>query len=267
LASLYFVTVGVLYLWGYWPTFNINILEYLDLSDIIKVTAYPVAITVVLLAISSVGGGGLGQWQTSKLDARFDNAHAHAVRTGSDTELKRFKRFGKRYVRILISIYIAIALLGLYLLVIDSVYAWSILPPVIALFIMKQMPENGFLHDRIDNELLRYVLRFAFVAIPVFSFGQGKMASKNIVDGTAYSFVASDSPSNSAKKPEERLRYIGHAGEHIFFYDPLAEGTVIAKIDDDKPLTIKRTAKRLSLSDIENMINRLKSLAHFSENR
>lgn len=34
---------STLYLWGYWGSFDINILEFLGLSDILRVAAYPLA--------------------------------------------------------------------------------------------------------------------------------------------------------------------------------------------------------------------------------
>ena len=45
-GSLYFVSVGALYLWGYWSAFNINILAYLSLADVLKLTAYPIALAL-----------------------------------------------------------------------------------------------------------------------------------------------------------------------------------------------------------------------------
>ncbi len=54
-SSLYFVTVGVLYLWGYWTTFEVNILEYLSLADIVKSTAYPIASTFIFFVIGVIG--------------------------------------------------------------------------------------------------------------------------------------------------------------------------------------------------------------------
>jgi hypothetical protein len=267
LASLYFITVGVLYLWGYWQTFGINILEYLDLADIIKVTAYPVAVVVIITAASSFGGGQLGSWQSSKLDARLNSAHAHAVLTGSPTELDRFRKFLNRYIKFIISCYIAAVLFSLYLLAINSVYAWSILPTLVALPIAKQLAKNGFLQDRIENDMIRFLLRFAFAAIPLFSYASGKIASENIVQGIAYRFVVSEFPGDSSNKAEHRLRYVGHASDYTFFYDPIREATVIAKIEDDKPLALKKIARRIELLDADNIMDTLRSFGRFLQNQ
>jgi len=42
-STAYVVVVAVLYLWGYWSPFNINVLEYLSLADVVKAAAYPLA--------------------------------------------------------------------------------------------------------------------------------------------------------------------------------------------------------------------------------
>ncbi len=53
-ATLYFITVGVLYLWGYWSTFGINILQYMTLGDALKMAAYPIASGFISVAVGVV---------------------------------------------------------------------------------------------------------------------------------------------------------------------------------------------------------------------
>jgi hypothetical protein len=57
-SSVYAVTVGVLYLWGYWSTFGVNILEYLSLADIVKTAAYPVASVFAIMGLGRVNTTG-----------------------------------------------------------------------------------------------------------------------------------------------------------------------------------------------------------------
>ena len=49
LAAPYFITVGLLYLWAYWSSFGINILEYAALSDVAKVAIIPVGSAFVFV--------------------------------------------------------------------------------------------------------------------------------------------------------------------------------------------------------------------------
>lgn len=56
LVSGYSVLVCTLYLWGYWSTFNINILQYADVSSILKLAAFPLIVGLSGLMLGSVFG-------------------------------------------------------------------------------------------------------------------------------------------------------------------------------------------------------------------
>lgn len=49
----YAFTVSTLYLFGYWGQFNINIFEYISLSDVIKITAYQLSIYILPFVLVS----------------------------------------------------------------------------------------------------------------------------------------------------------------------------------------------------------------------
>ncbi|RYF30216.1 MAG: hypothetical protein EOO23_05620, partial [Comamonadaceae bacterium] len=55
-SGVYGFAVAILYLWGYWSPFDVNILEYVSLSDIVKTAAYPIVSVFVFLAIGAVAG-------------------------------------------------------------------------------------------------------------------------------------------------------------------------------------------------------------------
>lgn len=54
LAVPYAIGVSVLYLFGYWGTFQINPLEYAGVGDLVKLAAYPLATVLVLSFFMSV---------------------------------------------------------------------------------------------------------------------------------------------------------------------------------------------------------------------
>ncbi len=60
LGSFYLISVGVLYLWGYWPAFGINILGYMSLTDVLKLTAYPLVSSFIFVATGVVVGELVG---------------------------------------------------------------------------------------------------------------------------------------------------------------------------------------------------------------
>ncbi|MFC1562333.1 hypothetical protein ACFL4Q_04985 [candidate division KSB1 bacterium] len=56
LAAPYFIAVGLLYLWAYWSSFGINILEYAALSDVVKVAIIPVGSAFFFILIGFILG-------------------------------------------------------------------------------------------------------------------------------------------------------------------------------------------------------------------
>jgi hypothetical protein len=51
IAPFYALGVSVLYLWGCWPTFGLNSLEFLGVSDIVRTVAYPIASAFIFFTL------------------------------------------------------------------------------------------------------------------------------------------------------------------------------------------------------------------------
>ncbi len=56
ILSAYFIAVGALYLWGFWGSFGVNVMEYLGLTDVVKVAAWPVGSAFIFLLLGIVAG-------------------------------------------------------------------------------------------------------------------------------------------------------------------------------------------------------------------
>ena len=54
LIAPYGISVSTLYLLGYWGTFEINIFEYADISDILKISVYQLVILGFSLSLSII---------------------------------------------------------------------------------------------------------------------------------------------------------------------------------------------------------------------
>lgn len=51
--TAYLLTCGSLYLWGFWLHFDLNILQFVDVSDIVKATILPMITSLCIMAIQS----------------------------------------------------------------------------------------------------------------------------------------------------------------------------------------------------------------------
>jgi hypothetical protein len=222
--TLYFVAVGVLYLWGYWSTFNVNILEYLSLTDVIRLTAYPVASAFVFMAIGAVVAEVLVGQPT--LPAGI----GRNTRTG---------KFLRKIVPFLVFAYLA-ATVALTLSNIPN--KWSPLSVLFAVPVYVFAKKRDFLIDLVPHDSARSIVIYLLATLPTFAYGQGQLHAAVIVGGQKFEYVLSpiDQVSVAADaSPIQRVRYLGHAGDLFFFLNPMHSILVITKFQDDKPLLLK----------------------------
>ncbi|MDY1039156.1 hypothetical protein [Lelliottia sp. CFBP8978] len=50
----YLLACGTLYLWGFWLNFDLNILQFVDIADIVKATILPMITSLCLMAVNGV---------------------------------------------------------------------------------------------------------------------------------------------------------------------------------------------------------------------
>lgn len=223
LSSLYFVTVGTLYLWGYWNTFNVNILEYLSLADILKSTAYPIASAFMFFLIGMLIG-------SQPPRRRLQHGDGQNTRIGK--LLKRLRPY-------LIAVYFA----GLYILLFhfNSPQKWNYLPILIALPLSLFVNNNGLFESQIPPGNYRITIIMLIVALPTFSYGYGVLNSAKIVDGKEYKYVVSQvdgvNMSDDAD-PSQRLRFLGQAGDFLFLLHPVKNTLVVMKYEQAKVLQL-----------------------------
>ena len=56
-AKPYAFIIALFYLYAFWNSFDINFLEYIAISDFLKLAFYPLVGTIIALAITNVGTG------------------------------------------------------------------------------------------------------------------------------------------------------------------------------------------------------------------
>ena len=58
-ATPYAAIASLLYLFGYWSTFELNILEYVSMSDILRLSIYPMATSLIVAIIGFTVGASI----------------------------------------------------------------------------------------------------------------------------------------------------------------------------------------------------------------
>ena len=218
------MSVGVLYLWGYWSTFNVNILEYLSLVDVIRLTAYPIASAFAFMAIGAVFG------------EIFFGPGALLPGGGRNTKTVKFLR---KIAPLLIILYVSVTVI---FVLFDIPNKWLVLPVLLAPPLALFAKRRDFLVGIIPYDSLRTIVIYLLAVLPTFAYGQGRLRAADIVDGRKFDYVLStiDEVSIAADaSPVQKVRYLGHAGDFLFYLNPVTTVLVITKFQEDKSLLLK----------------------------
>lgn len=225
LWSLYVLTVGSVYLWGYWSPFNINILEYMSVGDVVKATALPIASTFVFLALGVVLGEATG------------SRNYFPVGEGRDFPLGVFLR---KYAKVFHVLYILATLAVLFF---GPKQKWLILPLLFAMPIALYLDSQAFLSPVIPSERSRSLAIFLLAMLPFFAFGLGDRNASEILGGNKFQYALSPVEgvvASAESEPTKRPRFIGHAGDFLFFWEPENSLLIISKFEDGKSLVLGR---------------------------
>jgi hypothetical protein len=222
-TSAYVFVVAVLYLWGYWSPFNVNVLEYLSLADVVKAAAYPLASVFVFAAVGALIG-----------EAMFPEGFLPSG-GGANTTVGIWLR---KAAPIIVTAYVIAT--SLYL-IFGSVEKWRFLPILIAIPVCFALKEAGILEPLLKSDRARTVVLFLLAALPPFAYGEGTLKAHRLLTGTDYSYVASDiagHPFDSSSKVETRLRYVGKAGDQYFLYAPEKRSILVIPMSEAKVLEV-----------------------------
>jgi hypothetical protein len=225
--SLYFATAGVLYLWGYWSPFGVNILEYASLTDIVKSTIYPIASAFIFLALGVMMG------QLVRVGPALPPGE------GRNTPPARFLI---RHKRFLIILYIAGTLT---LLIYGPVEKWQgALPVLLGAPIALYASVRNVLARQIPAGGPRTVCLFLLAVLPFIAFGNGQLRAAAVLEGKAFDYVIDNVTVTPDAQPLQSTRFVGHAGDFFFFLEPKKSVLSISKFETVKTLRLGRFERK-----------------------
>ena len=220
LSAPYFVAVGLLYLWAYWSSFGINILEYAALSDIAKVAIIPMGSAFVFVLLGFI----IAEFNyVNKL--HFPPGGGKNTRTG---------RFLNKFKHLFIFPY---WLFLFYLLFASVPNKWTILPVWGMMAPYWILKKTGFLAE-IENDSARSLIIMTLAILPIFSFCQGKINADKVLNNTEYFYVQGD-------LPDEHMKYVGYINQVTFLISKDNQHIRIARLDKDRLDLLKYKEKRV----------------------
>lgn len=226
LSVPYGASISILYLYGYWHSFNINIFEFVDFSKVFQFALFPLIGSFMLILIT------FALTETIKTDLLPPGG-------GADT---RIGRFGRKYWRYLIALQISIifivALFG------TSVNKWLAVAGLISVF---SVPLSGldFFIRLIPNLPARRSILFLLLFSIGFAFWLGKIESEHIKNGNGKQFLDTNRSNLSFRSSEDKpVIFLGYLGEHFAFYETFTKTVVLVKPKQNAPLYFKNNPKR-----------------------
>ncbi|PXW89108.1 hypothetical protein C8R34_10588 [Nitrosomonas sp. Nm84] len=199
LLMAYSIIISTFYLLGYWGSFDINIFEYIEISDILKMSIYHLIIFSTPFILSFL-----------LIEILIIPLNASIRFAGSETSKLAELEFLWKYRRLIALVWL---LGGLYpILSMTEPIRWILsailLFPIIT--IIAQNIETDFLVDVIQNQRLRTNVLLALTWIFLFSYPWGTLSAidKRNADSTI-----------EINDTHRDITYLGKTGSHVFFWD------------------------------------------------
>ena len=231
----YAIAVSTLYLLGYWGSFQINVLEYISISDMVKATIYPLGSAFAFLALGVI----LGEVLSPNIEP---GGGAHTA----------IGKFVNRWVRPLFIVFLVLVAL---LAVLGPVRKWYFLPYLFALALYIPLKSSDFLRAELKSDGARSVSIYLLTALIPFAFGRGALEADGIITGANYSYpttVVPEAPSSVGASLAARLRYIGKAGDRYVFFDPTSKSISFVAASSLTNLTLVRHTAISIPTPVEN---------------
>ena len=202
LGTLYLLSASALYLFGFRDNFNINILEYIAVTDIIKL-----AIKNLLVSVSLFFIGYIAQ-QT--LFGRYLQPGG-----GANTSVGRAIH-GYRHLFLSFDVLIIISI---YLFV-NTPIKWFYIAMCVAVPAGAFLSNMDYFQRLLPNAMTRTNVLVILTAIPLLSYGWGNTNGYKIYSGDAkYTISKKESIFKNFSLNHDALLYIGMMGDHLFLFD------------------------------------------------
>jgi len=215
ILTAYFLTCGILYLWGFWLHFDLNILQFVDVSDIIKATILPMITSLCIWVLNSI---------INTINNPASASSRELWKAGGRYRLTVYLQWTFLAIIIIAALHNFVNIflnstkaekyfvMGFFLF--GSVYFWVSFKTEILIEYKKQRP----------------LLLAIIIGMPLIFMQRGIQDAKDILKGDNTFLVESNNLCNS-KQNSEKFRYIGTLSDKGFAYSLNNNSLCIFKYD------------------------------------
>ena len=232
IGSLYCVSVGFLYQWGYWSSVGINVLAYVSLTDVVSITLIPFLTSVLAFCIGAA------------LSFAIPNT-IFPEGGGAETPVGRFLN---KYSRWIGTVYF-------YLLVIFYLFGpvekWRVLPILLALPALLILRNRGVLRELVPHDDANRAVIFILSLLPFSAYGHGILDADTIIRGQSYLYL--EVKTNKTRMALEgvtgvemntKLRFLGFMNNYVFLMPLETKTVIITKFDSLDPIALQEYPKK-----------------------
>lgn len=213
LSTTFGLIICSIHLFAYWSSFGINILEFVNLTDFIKLGIYPVVIGFASFVIGSLIGASLPPKKIDESKSQEEQKKQIA------NDVKFYK-----YLRLLMILFLAVVTILEYIK--STSGFWHFLGLLISFLLVFFIDDIKYLEPIIPNKNARSVITAIIISAFPFSFTTGKSNAQDVLLGKSVKIIQTktikDYGSEAFTKKglldvQDTLKFIGAAGDYFFF--------------------------------------------------
>lgn len=235
-TTIYSLFISVLYIFGYWSMFNLNIFEYIAISDVMKYSIKPLTFSLAIIIFISIYQNLL--IAQIKQIAQLTQATRKTEPPSKPQSRSQTLIFIKGFVR-------DMKLPAIFFLIAFSHYGpevkWQIIPFIASLFIYEEILKLKFIENIKWPSSIKYAIVYLAIFLPLFSFPKGRGDAIKILKGTEFAYVMEkfvDSKKTGCKDPSTYQRIIAQVNDQAITYNPNDKSITINKLGYGKSLKI-----------------------------
>lgn len=222
IVTSYAIAVSLLYLFGYWSSFDINILEYVSFQDVLKLGIYPVLIGAIVTVSAILPRAILFQDDIKRVEPQ-----------------KVFFLVNRRFARW--SSLIALIAAPFSLVVFHNPERWTVFGLLLSYLAILTIEDVKILSPLIPNFVLRKIVVSAAILLLINSFTTAKISAHSVLFGKNVKLISTQLfkekgtelfEAKGMLSGQDTLKYIGAAGDYFFFLSMDNKKTYAVKYSD-----------------------------------
>ena len=201
-AGVYAVFLSAVSSYGYWQSFNIDIFAFISLDEILMLS---ITKLVWVIAVCSAG-----MWLGLVVIPWLSKSSQYLIKHIPQWVCSIVLALGKFS-------FVLLTLAGLILATYGNPIYWILITPSIVVLIFIPIAKQPLLRQLMPDDKSRYLIVTTLGVLTIYSFAKGRMDAYDIKTGLRSQSISADSCAD---------KYLGIAGDYVFFYDPQNDSVV-----------------------------------------